>query len=386
MKKILIILLIILIFIYLINIDRNDKDIRQSKEKRAIFISYIELNNYISNDTNSSKKNIKKIIKKIKHMKFNMIILQVRSFSDAIYKSNIFPWSSIGESIEGEDPGFDILDYFIKESHKENIELYTWINPYRVRNNNDINSISTNNPAFKYKNTDTLYINNGIFYNPAKEEVIDLIVDGVEEIVKNYKVDGVLFDDYFYPSNDIDINDYNNYLKNNNYISIEDYHLKNVNKLIKKVHQVCSKYKVEFGISPDGNIENNYNKNYADVKTWCKNKEYIDFIMPQIYYGFKNENKDFISVSKEWESIVEKDIDLYIALAFYKIGTIDKYAKSGNNEWIDNNDIIMREIMISRNLHNYKGFALFRYDYLFNSKYKNNNIEEEIKNIKKILK
>ena len=129
MKKIIIILIILIVISYLISLEDNERKIKEFKEKRAIFISYIEINKYISKDINKSKNNIKKIIKNIKDMKFNMIILQVRSFSDAIYKSNIYPWSSIGKNIEGENPGFDILDYFIKESHKENILLYTWINP-----------------------------------------------------------------------------------------------------------------------------------------------------------------------------------------------------------------------------------------------------------------
>ena len=265
------------------------------------------------------------------------------------------------------------------------MSLYAWINPYRVRTTNDIKSISTKNPAYKYINTDTLYINNGIHYNPAKEEVINLITNGVEELVKNYKVDGVLFDDYFYPSNDIDIKDYNLYIKSNNYIDLKTYHLNNVNKMVKQVHTICKKYNVKFGISPDGNIDNNYNKNYADVKKWCSSKEYIDFIMPQIYYGFYNETKAFNNVIKEWESIITNDIDFQIVLAFYKIGQVDKYAKSGSNEWIDNHDIIMREIILSRNSKNYKGFSLFRYDYLFNDKYKSNSINEEINNMMKVL-
>ena len=161
-----------------------------------------------------------------------MIILQVRSFSDAIYNSNIYPWSSSVSNIEGDNPGYDILKYFVKKAHSKNISIHAWINPYRVRMSDDINSISSINPAFKYINTDTLYINDGIFYNPAKDDVIDLIVDGVEELVKNYSVDGVLFDDYFYPSIDVDINDYNNYKKKNKNISLEEFHLENVNKMI----------------------------------------------------------------------------------------------------------------------------------------------------------
>ena len=257
-------ILIILILLIIINLSSNNKEELEIKEQRSIFISYIELKNYLNTDINTSKKNIKTMIKNIKKYKFNTIILQVRSFSDSIYKSNIYPWSSIFTNEEGKYPGYDILDYFIKESHKENILLYAWINPYRVRLNTDIKSISPKNPAYKYLNTDIIYVNNGIYYNPAKEETINLITNGVEEIVKNYKVDGVLFDDYFYPDNNIDIKDYNKYKENNN-ITLKQYHLNNVNKLIKRVHKVCKKHKTKFGISPDGNIENNYNKNYDGV-------------------------------------------------------------------------------------------------------------------------
>ena len=385
MKKYILIVLIILIIITILS---NNKEERNTTidENRSIFISYIELNEYIDkNSVKNSKENIKTMIKNINNLGFNTVILQVRSFSDAIYKSNIFPWSSTVSDKEGINPRFDVLKYFLKETNKYNMSLYAWINPYRVRTTNDIKSISTKNPAYKYINTDTLYINNGIHYNPAKEEVINLITNGVEELVKNYKVDGVLFDDYFYPSNDIDIKDYNLYIKSNNYIDLKTYHLNNVNKMVKQVHTICKKYNVKFGISPDGNIDNNYNKNYADVKKWCSSKEYIDFIMPQIYYGFYNETKAFNNVIKEWESIITNDIDFQIVLAFYKIGQVDKYAKSGSNEWIDNHDIIMREIILSRNSKNYKGFSLFRYDYLFNDKYKSNSINEEINNMMKVL-
>ena len=108
--------------------------------------------------------------------------------------------------------------------------------------------------------------------------------------------------------------------------------------------------------------------------------------MPQIYYGFYNETKDFRKVIKEWENIIKSNIDLHIALAFYKSGKVDKYAKSGSNEWIDNNDIIMKEILLSRNLNHYKGFALFRYDHLFNKEYQTVNSVKELENIEDIIK
>lgn len=383
MKKILVIIILSIVLISNIKLDR--KSIKKEEETRAIFVSYIELNKYIKgNDYEISKRNIRKIIKNIKRLKCNTIILQVRSASDAIYKSNIYPMSLNIVNTEYDDY-YDVLDYFIKESHKSNVKVIAWINPYRIRTTCDKTTITEKNPAYKYLDTDIVYINNGIYYNPSKQETEDLIVKGVEEVL-NYDVDGILFDDYFYPDNNIDKKDYEEYIKNNEFIEEKDYRLNIVNKMIKRVYKTCKNKNIKFGISPDGNIDNNYNKNYADVKSWLKSNEYIDFIMPQIYYGFYNSTRDYIKVTKEWENLIEnKDIELYIALAFYKVGMEDKYAKSGFNEWIDNDNIIMREILLSRNLKNYKGFSLFRYENIFNEEIYTKTSIKEIENLKKIL-
>lgn len=383
MKKILVIIILSIVLISNIKLDRTS--IKKEEETRAIFVSYIELNKYIKgNDYEISKRNIRKIIKNIKKLKCNTIILQVRSASDAIYKSNIYPLSLNIVNTEYDDY-YDVLDYFIKESHKSNVKVIAWINPYRIRTTCDKTTITEKNPAYKYLDTDIVYINNGIYYNPSKQETEDLIVKGVEEVL-NYDVDGILFDDYFYPDNNIDKKDYEEYIKNNEFIEEKDYRLNIVNKMIKRVYKTCKNKNIKFGISPDGNIDNNYNKNYADVKYWLKSNEYIDFIMPQIYYGFYNSTRDYIKVTKEWENLIEnKDIELYIALAFYKVGMEDKYAKSGFNEWIDNDNIIMREILLSRNLKNYKGFSLFRYENIFNEEIYTKTSIKEIENLKKIL-
>ena len=383
MKKILVIIILSIVLISNIKLDR--KSIKKEEETRAIFVSYIELNKYIKgNDYEISKRNIRKIIKNIKRLKCNTIILQVRSASDAIYKSNIYTMSLNIVNTEYDDY-YDVLDYFIKESHKSNVKVIAWINPYRIRTTCDKTTITEKNPAYKYLDTDIVYINNGIYYNPSKQETEDLIVKGVEELL-NYDVDGILFDDYFYPDNNIDKKDYEEYIKNNEFIEEKNYRLNIVNKMIKRVYKTCKNKNIKFGISPDGNIDNNYNKNYADVKSWLKSNEYIDFIMPQIYYGFYNSTRDYIKVTKEWENLIEnKDIELYIALAFYKVGMEDKYAKSGFNEWIDNDNIIMREILLSRNLKNYKGFSLFRYENIFNEEIYTKTSIKEIENLKKIL-
>ena len=377
MKRI--ILLSSLLLVLLLNVYKEPQI--EAEEVRGVFVSYIELKENIKGySTEQAKENIKKIITNTKDMKLNTIILQVRYQSDAIYKSNLFP---VSECI-GEELPFDILKYFLDEAHNNNINIYAWINPYRIKTTSDINSINKDSPAYKYLDTDTIYINKGIYFNPAKDEVTDLIVDGVKEVLK-YPVDGILFDDYFYPSSDIDQKDYEEYLKTNKEIDLNTYHLQVINKMIEKVHRECQKKNIPFGISPDGNIENNYNKNFADVKRWMREDKYIDFIMPQIYYGFYNSTKGYAKTIKEWDNLLKNDINLYIALAFYKVGTIDEFALSGKEEWLHSNNVIMREIILSRNLNHYNGFSLFRYDNIFNEENYTNNSLKEIENLKKII-
>lgn len=382
MKKI----LIGVIFIIGVLISNIESEELPKEEIKGVFLSYIEINKYIKNDNYEiSKNNINKIISNIKSMNLNTIILQVRSSSDSIYNSKIYPKSLYLVNNEY-DNYYDVLAYFIDEAHKYNIKIIAWINPYRVRTTENINNITDKNPAYKYLNTDTIYINNGVFYNPSKKEVTDLIIKGVEEVLE-YDIDGLLFDDYFYPNANIDEKDYQEYIKYNDYVSPENYRLEVINNMIKKVYKKCKEKNILFGISPDGNIENNYTTHYADVKTWMSKEGYIDFIMPQIYYGFYNSSRDYINTLKEWENnLLNENIDLYVALAFYKVGQYDKYARDGKNEWLENDDIIMREILLSRNTKKYKGFSLFRYDNIFNQDTFTNNSVKEIENLKKIIK
>ena len=382
MKKI----LMGVIFIIGVLISNIESEELPKEEIKGVFLSYIEINKYIKNDNYEiSKNNIKKIISNIKSMNLNTIILQVRSSSDSIYNSKIYPKSLYLVNNEY-DNYYDVLAYFIDEAHKYNIKIIAWINPYRVRTTENINNITDKNPAYKYLNTDTIYINNGVFYNPSKKEVTDLIIKGVEEVLE-YDIDGLLFDDYFYPNVNIDEKDYQEYIKYNDYVSPENYRLEVINNMIKKVYKKCKEKNILFGISPDGNIENNYTTHYADVKTWMSKEGYIDFIMPQIYYGFYNSSRDYINTLKEWENnLLNENIDLYVALAFYKVGQYDKYARDGKNEWLENDDIIMREILLSRNTKKYKGFSLFRYDNIFNQDTFTNNSVKEIENLKKIIK
>ena len=379
MKKIWIVLGMSVILALQMNFKDSKEEVKE--EMKAVFISYMELREQLKNqEVSVSKKHIREMIDNIKSLKLNTIILQVRYAGDAIYPSKLFPPS---DCLTPENSSFDVLSYFLKEAHKKNMKLLAWINPYRIDTQEDLSKIGKDSIFYPFLNTDTLYVQNGVYLNPAKEEVTDLIVKGVKEVL-TYPVDGILFDDYFYPSDDIDNQEYLEYQKTNK-IDKKTFHLNNVSHMIKKVYKECQKKKIPFGVSPDGNIDNNYQKNYADVKRWMKEKGYIDFIMPQIYYGFYNSTKAYAKTIKEWSSYIENDIDLYIALAFYKVGRVDEYAQNGSYEWLENSNIIMREIILSRNLEHYQGFSLFRYDYIFEDDYYTENSLKELENMKKII-
>ena len=385
---ILIIFLLLLVYIFIKeeNLERKE----EALEKRAVFISYIELgNNLRGKSSKDMKETINNMIKNIDNFGFNMIILQIRSFSDAIYKSNIYPSSRSVVNKEGETLPFDILKYFIKESHNKKIELHAWINPYRISNTTDISIISKDNPAYKLLNTNNIKIidNVGIYYNPASSKVETLILKGIDEVIKNYDVDGIHFDDYFYPkSSDIDKDEYEKAKEVNNNLTLQEFRLNTISSLIKKTYNLIKNYdkSILFGISPDGNIDNNYNSNYVDTRLFCTESGYIDYIMPQVYYGFLNSTKPFEETIKSWNNLITNKIDLIPALAFYKTGNIDKYAKEGINEWIEYNNIISREVLLSRELSNYNGFALFRYDSIFGSNLTETSFLEK-ENLKNIL-
>lgn len=371
------------------NLTIIDSNPINEEEIRGIYISYLEyLNNFYGNSKTVNEKIINSMIDNISASGFNNVFLHVSPFSDSIYNSEIFPYSNVLTGTEGKNPGFDYLEFFIKLAHQRKIKVHAWINPYRISFINDISKLSKDNPAYKLLNTSSVYQDdNGIYYNPSSEIVKDLILKQVEEIIKNYDIDGIHFDDYFYMQKEIDQEEYHQYREKKE-ISLKEFRLMHTNDLIKRVYSLIKKKdnRIIFSIAPDGCINNNYLYHYADVKYWLENKNYVDIIMPQIYYGFKNQYAPFNSVLDNWISLVKNDdIKIVPVLAFYKIGTEDNDAGTGKMEWINDELIINRQIELIK-YNNLKGYTMFRYDFLFNRKVMNEKSVKEMEKLKKIVK
>lgn len=344
----------------------------KEEELRAVWITYLELLKVFEKNKTAGlfQEAIKDMYKEIKDIGLNTVIVQIKPFSDAVYPSNNYPWSYIITGKEGGNPGFDPLKIMIDEAHKQGIRFEAWINPFRVRTATSKVEISNDNIAKVWlndKSNRVFQIPQGIFYNPASKDVRNLITKGVVEIINNYNVDGIHFDDYFYPSTDLNYDslEYNQYKKEGGKLSQADWRRENINIFVKGIYSEIKtrKSQVQFGISPQGSFEANYNQQFIDVEKWVSSSNYIDYICPQIYFGYEHEKYPYMQMLEKWDNIIKNDnIRLYIGMAAYKVGREDIWAGKGKEEWINSNKILQKMILDARSKKHYGGFALFRYD------------------------
>lgn len=344
----------------------------QEEEVRAVWFSYFELEALLKGKSQSAfTAAAGEAFDRCAAFGLNTVLVQVRPYGDAIYPSDYFPWSYLATGTEGGDPGFDPLAILIREAHNRGLAIEAWINPYRVRNANYNKALSDDNPAKELlKSGDAISYNGGIYYNPASAKAQKLIVNGVKELVENYRLDGIHFDDYFYPTTDtaFDADAYSAYKAGGGSLSLANWRRQQVDALVQAVYQTvhAAGEGVVFGISPQGNLDINYNSQYIDVARWLSQPGYVDYICPQIYYGFENGTCPYEETVEAWNQLLKADgISLYVGLAPFKIGLEDSWAGSGKGEWQQNSNLLSRMVDCARKQSAYQGFALFRYDSLF---------------------
>ena len=316
------------------------------QELRGVWVSTVVNLDYPITPTTSSewlKMQTDMILEKVDESGFNAVFLQVRPCSDAFYKSAIYPWSSYltGQQGTAPDSGFDPLAYWIKKAHERNIELHAWLNPYRIaRNQTEWDGLAESSPA-RYHPDWVIQYGAGYYFDPAIPEVRQLVIDGALEIVRNYDVDGIHLDDYFYPgSNFNDNNSYNKYGKD--FPDIGDWRRENVNMLVKGLDEQLHEAdpKIEFGISPaavwasdymnpEGSATtsdySSYYVLFADTRGWVR-EGWVDYLAPQLYWASGDERSDFTVLLDWWSDVFKEadrdDVELFIGLADYK--TVDE--------------------------------------------------------------
>lgn len=365
---------------------KNTQPVVQKNEyRKAVWIAYYELSEFTKGKSEYEfEQKINDELSKFSSYGFNTVTVQIRPCADAFYLSEYFPSSVYFNGTQGGEMLYDPLEIMCSVAQKYKLNIEAWINPYRVSQDDDYTKLSPDNFAIKNKKM-TKVLDGKIYFNPAYNKVTDLIVNGVKEIVRNYNISAIHFDDYFYPTQSKSF-DKKEYKKYGGDLSLTDWRRQNVTNMVKRVYEAIKTVNksVEFGISPASNIENDKNNLYADVETWVKNR-YVDYICPQVYFGFKNVYQPFMFTVKKWVKLCENtDVDLYIGLPLYKANTKDKYAaendKSIINEFKNNNDIISRQITYISKIDKIKGYYIFSFSQLTSE-----NAKEEVSNMLKVM-
>ncbi|QAT42948.1 family 10 glycosylhydrolase [Aminipila luticellarii] len=383
--------------------DSTNQSVPADGELNAMWISYLE---YMSMPKNEAgfKAAVDKMFDRCKDLGMNAVIVHVRSHCDAMYPSKYYPWSIFASGTQGVDPGYDPLEYMVEAAHSRGLQFHAWLNPYRVTGYGTYwNQVAANNPVKIWQsdgdpaNDRWALLHKGEYYlNPAVPEIRDMVINGVKEIVENYDVDGIHFDDYFYPSvNDSDPSlwfDKPEYDKSGSTLSIADWRRNNVNMLVKGVYEAIKseKPKVVFGISPAGNLANLRSNSayFVDINRWLSEDGYMDYIMPQLYWGFETKDSSgnlasyaYTNNLNAWINLASKgSVNLYVGLDMANAGS-NVPDKNATSEWLRYNDIIARQVMTGRTTGKVGGYAYFRYEF-FNKTV----TQDEVNNLTKVLK
>ena len=350
----------------------------EDTEMRGIWVASVGNLDYPQSPTADAwqlRVQMDEVLDNCQDMGFNTVFLQVRPSGDALYKSDIFPWSRYLTGTQGTAPsdGFDPLEYAVNEAHKRGMQLHAWINPYRVTNSpNDNDKLAANNPAVLRPDLVLTDSSGKMYLNPGEADSIDIILEGIREIVRNYDVDGIHMDDYFYPSSGFD--DSAAYFKYQDaYPNKADWRRSMVTTLISCARDAVKEIKPNcmFGVSPSGiwanagdtpggsntNGSSSYHSLYADTKLWVE-REYLDYIMPQIYWYNGQPNADYNTLINWWAGVcAPTKVKLYIGEAAYKAASGSEAAWKGQNGINE----LSNQVSMCRQSRYIGGYSMFEY-------------------------
>lgn len=302
------------------------------REVRSVWMATVWALDWPSStsSTTAQKNEMVKYLDVLQKNNFNAIYFQVRTMSDAFYKSSYEPWSSYLTGTRGKDPGWDPLAFVVEECHKRGIECHAWVNPYRFSTGS--NWSTAQDQALKSAGMLLAYTKSDgkttTILNPGLESVRKRIVDVCKEIISNYDVDGLVFDDYFYPEGipvTSSAGDYDLWQKSGASMTFGDWRRNNVNQMVADVYKMVQQQKpyVRFGISPAGaactsaavaakhGIDRcpvasdwQYDGIFSDPVAWLEAGT-IDYISPQLYWKTNHKTNPFGPMTKWWSYVAK---------------------------------------------------------------------------------
>lgn len=302
------------------------------REVRSVWMATVWALDWPSStsSTTAQKNEMVKYLDVLQKNNFNAVYFQVRTMSDAFYKSSYEPWSSYLTGTRGKDPGWDPLAFVVEECHKRGMECHAWVNPYRFSTGS--NWSTAQDQALKSAGMLLAYTKSDgkttTILNPGLESVRKRIVDVCKEIISNYDVDGLVFDDYFYPEGipvTSSADDYDLWQKSGASMTFGDWRRNNVNQMVADVYNMVQQQKpyVRFGISPAGaactsaavaakhGIDRcpvasdwQYDGIFSDPVAWLEAGT-IDYISPQLYWKTNHKTNPFGPMTKWWSYVAK---------------------------------------------------------------------------------
>ncbi|MFE7318284.1 glycoside hydrolase family 10 protein [Streptomyces sp. NPDC057555] len=271
--------------------------------------------------------------------RLNTVFFQARPTADALWPSRYEPWAQYLTGVQGRDPGWDPLDFVVREAHRRDLALHAWFNPYRVANHTDPARLAAGHPARRHPDWVVRY-GGKLYYNPGLPEVRRFVQDAMLDAVRRYPLDGVHFDDYFYPypvagqafHDDAAFERYGG-----DFAGRGDWRRDNIDRLIREMREGIAEsgHRVPFGISPFGVWRNSstdprgsrteagvqaYDDLYADTRRWVR-EGWIDAIVPQVYWPLGFAAADYAELVPWWaRTVAGTEVELHIGEALYKAG------------------------------------------------------------------
>ncbi len=367
--------------------DKPEREVLNYKYVKAIWVSQYDMSSLFVSDKSVYTAKVEKLVENIKKSGLNTVIFQIRPFGDSFYESEFYPKSRFVSNCN-----FDPVEIFVNTCRENKLSVHAWINPYRLETPENIEK-QEDSPIKSLLVRGKLCLWNDRYYlDPSDTESIKLVCDGAKEALLKYNFDGLHMDDYFYPttSGEFDKKSF----ESSGETDLSVFREKSVNKLVRALYEVTKSVdeRLIYGISPAGNLNTVRQTSYADVEKWCGDSGYIDYIMPQVYFGFLHGTCPFDKTVDAWSSIVKNpDVKLIVGITLDKAAKNepDRYAvtEEGKNEWINHKDIIKRSIEYVYATKGASGLALFSYQHLFvpSTGEENPSILEERKNFEGIL-
>lgn len=332
---------------------------------RAVWVSYLEWQQVDFSTPETFSGDIAVILDNIRNLGATVVLAQVRPFGDALYPSSYYPFSHLCTGQQGRDPGYDPLALLVQAAHDRGLALEAWVNPYRIQTGLTP-ALCDASPAKLHPDW-VKYTDTGAYLDPANTAVRQYIADAVGELCANYDVDGIHFDDYFYPTTDPAF-DAADYAASGTALTQDDWRRENVNALVELCHATARRYGVRFGVAPVGDPEQNYALQYSDAARWLRQGT-VDYLMPQLYWGQEyvkdgDTSHNLARLAGAWAALPRAaGVRLYAGLGAYRIGAGD--GSDAGSEWVSGHALADQLNLLDR--LGVQGAGLYRYASLFDA-------------------